>query len=642
MKYLFIINSFIFASLFLLIFIPSKVLALDTMNVIAAKQFGNQNYHFFFDKTLNIGESGTDQCVLYVSYDPNTYPTTPYGSDGRYYFKSAQDYCDFFSFGSSPAAFTGQAIIKVYDDLPGDQLGDELYESNVFIPSELTTNYNWYPVHITNVNKQDTNNTLGYSIITANFTPDSNFYQCFLEVNGQLTDDGFSHTVNSCVFHTNTNIDNANISLHFYGDQHALHEGDSDTYFYSSPDIPPVINTIANATLTDGDTYSVTSSFTDPDSNSWIANVDYGDGSGTQPLTLSGKNFVLSHQYTTVGTYTVTVNVTDNQGAISTVQASITVNSAPPQINPLSGSTITQGDTYSENGSFTDADSTLWTATVDYGDGSGVQPLTLNSDNMFSLNHQYTTEGTYTVTVNVTDNQGATGTGTATVIVNSNAIAPVVGQITSNPSPVKINTSTGFSANFTDANTSDTHTASWNWGDVQTSSGTVTESNGSGSVNDNHTYTALGSYPVTLTVTDSTNLSSTAQSVIAVIPTGGLTQANLSHTNYNGASFSGLNLTKVNGTNAQFQNVDFSSATLTQSNFSNSNLTGSNFTNANLNKANLSNSNLTNVNFTGANLTQANLSNSTRTRVVWSNTICPNGQNSDNHNNSCAGQGGGL
>src|SRR5205814_1584318 len=112
------------------------------------------------------------------------------------------------------------------------------------------------------------------------------------------------------------------------------------------------------------------------------------------------------HTYNTAGTYTVTVTVTDNQGATGTATTTVTVN-APPSINQFYGATINEGDTYSTSGSFSDPDSTSWTATVDYGDGGGTQTLTLSGTN-FSLSHVYKDEGTYTVTVAVTDNQGAT------------------------------------------------------------------------------------------------------------------------------------------------------------------------------------------------------------------------------------------
>lgn len=88
----------------------------------------------------------------------------------------------------------------------------------------------------------------------------------------------------------------------------------------------------------------------------------------------------------------------------------------PPSINPLTGSSIGVGDTYTENGSFNDPDSTSWTATVDYGNGSGTQPLALSGTN-FTLSHVYTAAGIYTVTVIVTDNQGASGQASTNVNV---------------------------------------------------------------------------------------------------------------------------------------------------------------------------------------------------------------------------------
>src|SRR5262249_55648441 len=59
---------------------------------------------------------------------------------------------------------------------------------------------------------------------------------------------------------------------------------------------------------------------------------------------------------------------------------------------------------------------------------------------------------------------------------------PVVGPITAPLVPVAVNTTINVSAPFTDANTMTTHTAVWNWGDNTTSPGTVTETNGAGTV----------------------------------------------------------------------------------------------------------------------------------------------------------------
>jgi hypothetical protein len=68
--------------------------------------------------------------------------------------------------------------------------------------------------------------------------------------------------------------------------------------------------------------------------------------------------------------------------------------------------------------------------------------------------------------------------------------------------PLQVNSTISISAAFTDAITSTTHTANWNWGDITTSPGTVAETNGSGSVTGSHTYTGAGVYTVTLSVTN--------------------------------------------------------------------------------------------------------------------------------------------
>ncbi len=83
---------------------------------------------------------------------------------------------------------------------------------------------------------------------------------------------------------------------------------------------------------------------------------------------------------------------------------------------------------------------------------------------------------------------------------------PVVGPITAVPNPATVNGVVNFSANFTDADAGDTHTATWNWGDSTSSAGTIS----GGTVTGSHTYSAVGTYTVTLTVTDSHNNTDTS------------------------------------------------------------------------------------------------------------------------------------
>lgn len=95
-----------------------------------------------------------------------------------------------------------------------------------------------------------------------------------------------------------------------------------------------------------------------------------------------------------------------------------------PNVEIGQDTSIGEGTVFVRSGSFVDysvGDS--WTATVNYGDASGVQPLTLTPDKSFSLNHVYTDNGTYTVTVVVTDSTSRTDVVTAIVTVTN--VAPV-------------------------------------------------------------------------------------------------------------------------------------------------------------------------------------------------------------------------
>ena len=115
--------------------------------------------------------------------------------------------------------------------------------------------------------------------------------------------------------------------------------------------------------------------------------MDYGDGSGSHALALSAnKTFALSHLYSDNGSFTVTIAVNDGAGGIGLDSFVVTVNNLSPTIYPGVDPVIFEGATLNRVAPFTDPGADTWTATVDYGDGSGVQPLALIGQE-FTLSH---------------------------------------------------------------------------------------------------------------------------------------------------------------------------------------------------------------------------------------------------------------
>jgi hypothetical protein len=91
---------------------------------------------------------------------------------------------------------------------------------------------------------------------------------------------------------------------------------------------------------------------------------------------------------------------------------------APPAVDagPFNNSQV--GGTYLSSGTVTTSTPGALTGSVNYGDGTGDQPLVIH-DHRFTLTHVYSAVGTYTVIVQAVDARGATGTGYTEVTVKS-------------------------------------------------------------------------------------------------------------------------------------------------------------------------------------------------------------------------------
>lgn len=113
-----------------------------------------------------------------------------------------------------------------------------------------------------------------------------------------------------------------------------------------------------------------------------------------------------THAYATAGTFAVTLKVTDNLGAVSAASATtatitaVQVNQAPTaKVNGPYGGTTGTAISFSSAGS-SDPDGTIAAYAWSFGDGANATTA--------SPSHAYTTAGTYTVSLTVTDNLGKT------------------------------------------------------------------------------------------------------------------------------------------------------------------------------------------------------------------------------------------
>ena len=242
--------------------------------------------------------------------------------------------------------------------------------------------------------------------------------------------------------------------------------------------VAPEVDAGVDQTVGEGDTVGFSATVSDAGSADTHSMAwDFGDGT-----TVSGT-LTPSHVYSDNGVYTVSLTVTDDDGAAMTDTLSVTVSNVPPVADAGNDLTVVEGDTVGFSGAFTDGGSGD-THTIEWAFGDGG-----TANGTLTPTHVYVEDGVYTVTLTVTDDDGAAATDTLDVTV-SNA-APVVDA--GSDQNANEGEEVSFSGSFIDAGTADTHTTAWNFGDGSTASGTLTPM---------HAYADDGVYTVSLTVTD--------------------------------------------------------------------------------------------------------------------------------------------
>lgn len=228
---------------------------------------------------------------------------------------------------------------------------------------------------------------------------------------------------------------------------------------------------------------------------------DFGDGGTSEEADPE-------YTFTTVGSFEVTLTVTDGEGASDTDTITIVVND--PVINDapvaVADATPISGDAPLEvdfDGSASSDDVAIVEYLWDFGDG--------NSSDEISPTYTFVTPGEYTVVLTVSDEEG---------LMDTDSIVIMVTDPNANTGPTAVVSATPLSGNaplevsFVGSNSTDdvgVVSYSWDFGD----GGTSTEADPT------YTFNSVGVYEVELTVTDGEGLSDSATITIQVTEPGG-------------------------------------------------------------------------------------------------------------------------
>jgi PKD repeat protein len=231
----------------------------------------------------------------------------------------------------------------------------------------------------------------------------------------------------------------------------------------------------------------------------------FGDGS-----TGTGRTYMKTTGYSTAGTYSVTLTVTDDLGQTASRSQSVTVTAStakdPTAAFVYSPDQPAVGDPifFDASSSKADAGHSIVSYAWTFGDGTP-------AGSGRTISKSYATTGKYTVVLTVTDDLGHTGITPNQVTVGAASTPTADFSISPSPAPVGVQVTV-------DASTSTTSVGQtivlyeWNFGDSTTIYSTTSRTQA-------HSYTMAGAYTISLTITDSIGRKASAAKQLSVTAT---------------------------------------------------------------------------------------------------------------------------
>jgi len=281
------------------------------------------------------------------------------------------------------------------------------------------------------------------------------------------------------------------------------------------------------ATFTDANTGAPTSDFS--------GTINWGDGTSTNfakgdvtangggSFTVSG----LSHVYAEDGQHSVSVVINDTGGSTTTDTGTTTVADAPLTATGSAPVTGVEGAPLTATlATFTDANPNAtvndFTATITWGDGTtstGTVVAKVGGGFAVTGTHAYAEEGSYAPVVNIVDHGGSTAQATDVATIADAPLTATGGPADHGTQGTALATTV---ATFTDANphaTASDFTATIDWGDGTTSTGTVVAEVGGGfAVTGAHSYAVSGVYKANVSIVDDGGSTAAASLELDVVP----------------------------------------------------------------------------------------------------------------------------
>jgi PKD repeat protein len=189
----------------------------------------------------------------------------------------------------------------------------------------------------------------------------------------------------------------------------------SSTLVVAVANVDPTITGMLVPDGDEGSTLSFDSAATDPGDDTLVHTWDFGDGSADE------VGLAPTHVYDDDGAYTVTLTVTEEDGGIAVETGTATVGNVAPELTSMTGpATGDEGSdlTFAASGDDVGpADLPDLTFTWDFGDGTPTETGE-------TIDHAFSDEGTYTVTVVLDDGDGATDVDT--LVIDIFNVAPEI------------------------------------------------------------------------------------------------------------------------------------------------------------------------------------------------------------------------